>query len=145
MSAQGICQTRVAGWQLPDTMNWIPITIMALALLQGGWLLLDGGRALVRGDYFTPRAGPRAGQLGPWARLVAAVGFGPRSTFMKVVHVLLGAAWLTAAALWWVRPDAGWWGVLGCAMASLWYLPMGTLLSLIQLALLLCQRSHLIR
>jgi hypothetical protein len=42
----------------------------------------DGSRALIVGDYVTPKSGAYAGQLGPWAKLVAAVGIEPRSTVM---------------------------------------------------------------
>ena len=34
--------------------------------------------ALIAGDYVTPSKGQYAGQLGPWARLVSAVGLEPR-------------------------------------------------------------------
>ena len=74
-------------------LNWI---VLALALFQGGWLCFDGSHALLLGDYVTPRSGPGAGQLGPWARLVSAVGLDPRSTTIKCLHLFLGIAWLLA-------------------------------------------------
>ena len=115
-------------------MKWI---VLALALFQGGWLLFDGGRALILGDYVTPTSGPRAGQLGPWSRIVSAVGLDPRSTFIKCLHLFLGLAWLIGLAAFVVRPASGWWVVLGCGVATLWYLPIGTLLSIIVVVLLL--------
>jgi len=115
-------------------LKWI---ILSLALFQGGWLLFDGGRALIVGDYVTPASGPRAGQLGPWSRVVSAIGFDPRGNFIKGVHVLLGTAWLASMAVFAFKPAAGWWCVLVCSAASLWYLPVGTLLSLVQIGLLL--------
>jgi len=36
-----------------------------------------------------------------------------------------------------VRPACGWWLILSCSIASLWYLPMGNIVSLIVLTLLL--------
>jgi hypothetical protein len=68
-------------------------------VLLGGWMTFDGGRALVTGDYITPRTGSHAGQLGPWARLVRIVRIEPRSTLMKTIFVVLGAAWLALAVL----------------------------------------------
>jgi hypothetical protein len=115
-------------------MKWI---ILALALIQGGWLAFDGGRALAVGDYVTPTSGPRAGQLGPWSRIVSALGFEPRSTVIKCLHLFLGIAWLIALVVFAVRPMSGWWAVLCCAIMSLWYLPMGTVLSIVVIALLL--------
>ena len=100
--------------------------MVVLALFSGGWMVFDGLRALVTGDYTTPRAGAYAGQLGPWSELVQAVGIPPRSTAMKLVFVVLGLIWLVAAyGLARQRP----WALqlsLGIAVATLWYLPVGT-------------------
>jgi hypothetical protein len=106
-------------------------------LFQGGWLVFDGGRALVVGDYVTPASGPRAGQLGPWSKIISALGLEPRSTSIKCLHIILGIAWLVASSVFVVRPATGWWAVLGCAIASLWYLPIGTVLSVVVIGLLL--------
>lgn len=115
-----------------------------LAVVLGGWLVFDGTRALVIGDYLTPSTGPHAGELGPWAKLVAAVGIEPRSTMVKALHVGLGLAWLvTAICLMARRPQASR-ALLGCALASLWYLPFGTLISVIEISLLLKVRSQLV-
>lgn len=116
------------------TLKWI---ILALALFQGSWLTFDGSRALIAGDYTTPSSGPRVGQLGPWSRIVSALGFEPRSTFIKCLHLFLGIAWLVALIVFIMRPASGWWLIFGCAIASLWYLPIGTLLSILVIALML--------
>lgn len=115
-------------------LKWI---VIVLALLQGGWLVFDGGRAFIVGEYVTPRSGPRAGQLGPWSLVVAAVGLNPRGTVVKSLHVLLGVAWIVAIVVFGLRPASGWSLMLICALASLWYLPIGTVLSIVILALLL--------
>jgi len=117
-----------------QTLKWM---VLALALFQGGWLIFDGGRALVVGDYVTTASGPRAGQLGPWSRIVSALGFEPRSTPIKCLHLFLGVAWLVALLVFALRPASGWWVVLCCAAASLWYSPVGTFLSIAVIALLL--------
>ena len=115
-------------------MKWI---VLALALFQGGWLTFDGGRALIIGDYVTPTSGPRAGHFGPWSRIVSAVGFEPRSTVIKCLHLFLGIAWLIGLGAFIVRPTSGWWVLLCCGVATLWYLPIGTSLSIIVVVLLL--------
>jgi hypothetical protein len=117
-------------------VHWLGWIVIALALVEGGWLTFDGGRAFVVGDYVTPRSGPYAEQLGPWAKVVSAVGIEPRSTLMKSVHVVLGVACLGGAACFalglpWART-----GMLVCAVLSLWYVPFGTLLSVVQIVLL---------
>jgi hypothetical protein len=114
-------------------LKWI---VFALAMLQGCWLVFDGSRALIVGDYVTPSTGPHAGQLGPWSRVVSAIGLEPRSTMIKCLHLCLGVAWLIALIVFLVRPAAGWWVLLVCGVATLWYLPVGTVASLILLVLL---------
>jgi hypothetical protein len=115
-------------------MKWI---VVALALIQGGWLTFDGSRALIVGDYVTPTSGTRAGQLGPWSRIVSTVGCEPRSRFIKCLHIVLGISWLIGLAAFVMRPPSGWWMVLCCGVATLWYLPIGTFLSIIVIVLLL--------
>jgi hypothetical protein len=104
-------------------MHWLKWVVVALALVEGGWLAFDGGRALVVGDYVTPKSGQYAGQLGPWSKVVSAVGIEPRSALMKSIHLVLGVAWLGvivcfALGLPWART-----GMLACA----WLHPMSTI------------------
>ncbi len=117
-------------------MLWLRVLVLLLALLEGGWLAFDGGRALIVGDYVTPSSGTYAGQLGPWSKLVSAVGIDPRSTLMKSIHLGLGSAWLVVIVCFALRLPWAWWAMLVCAVASLWYLPFGTLLSVIQIIVL---------
>jgi hypothetical protein len=118
-------------------MHWLGWVVLLLAFIEGGWLAFDGGRALVVGDYVTPSSGKFAGQLGPWSKLVSAVGVDPRSPLMKAVHLVLGLVWLAVMACFALRLPWAWWGMVACAVAGLWYLPFGTLLSVIQIVLLL--------
>lgn len=118
-------------------MHWLGWVVALLALVEGGWLAFDGGHALATGDYVTPSSGPHAGQLGPWSKLVSAVGIEPRSTLMKTIHVGLGAIWVVVLVCFVMRLPWAWAGMLACAVAGLWYLPFGTLLSVIQIVLLL--------
>ncbi len=113
---------------------WLAVVLCAV---QGGYMVFDGVRAFVVGSYLTPARGEHAGQLGPWARLVRAVGIEPESTAMKTAFVVLGAAWLIAAAG--LAFDLGWARPLGVVLAvgTLWYLVPGTALSVAVLILLL--------
>ena len=119
---------------------WPFFALLAIAIVLGGWMLLDGLRAFFRGDYLTPKSGEYAGQLGPWAGLLQRVGIAPRSALAKGLHVAVGAAWLVSAAGLWLV--ASWWRIsmTGAALFSLWYLPFGTLGALIVWALLLFVR-----
>ena len=87
-------------------MAWARWLAVVLCAVQGGYMVFDGVRALVVGSYITPRSGEHAGQLGPWARIVRAVGIDPESTAMKAAFVVLGAAYLVASAAW--AAGAGW-------------------------------------
>lgn len=114
-------------------MKWI---VVALALTVAGWMAFDGTRALVVGDYVTPAEGEYAGQLGPWADLVSKVGIEPRSTLMKSIFAVYGGLWLAIIVAFALRASGAWWGMAVAAAGSLWYLPFGTLLGVIQLVLL---------
>ena len=101
----------------------------------GGWLTFDGTRAFVVGDYVTPSSGEYAGQLGPWTLLVSAAGLDPRSGVVKGAHVGLGLLWLGTVVAFAARwPRARWLAVV-CAILSLWYLPMGTVIGVAMLLL----------
>lgn len=117
-------------------MHWLRRVVVALALIEGGWLAFDGGRALIVGDYVTPKSGQYAGQLGPWSQVVSAVGIEPRSTLMKSIHLVLGLTWLGIMIAFVLRLSRAWSGMVLCAVLGLWYLPFGTLLSVIQIVLL---------
>jgi hypothetical protein len=101
-------------------------------------MFVDGALALTRGHYITPRSGRYAGQLGPWARLVRAVGIDPRSALMKWVFVGYGLAWLAIIyAAFFEGDEWSWAAMLVAAVGSLWYLIFGTVTSAIVIVLLL--------
>lgn len=117
----------------PRTSRWV---VTGLAGVEAGWMVFDGGRALVVGDYVTPGSGEHAGELGPWSRVAEAVGIAPRSTAMKLIFVGYGSVWLIVAGAFargrrWAGP-----AMAAAAAGSLWYLPIGTAASVVQLALL---------
>lgn len=118
-------------------MTALRIVIIALAVIVAGWLTFDGTHALMTGDYVTPNSGEYAGQLGPWSKLVSALGIPPRSTTMKLIHVGIGMAWLAVIVCYAARARWAWRGMIVCAVCGLWYLPFGTLLGAIQIVLLL--------
>ncbi|MBD3401985.1 hypothetical protein GF420_03745 [candidate division GN15 bacterium] len=116
--------------------------IVVCALLVAGWFVFDGARALVVGDYVTPTSGQYAGQLGPWAGLVQAIGIPPRSTGMKLVFVIYGLLWLGIIVGYVVRLPWAWSAMLVAGLLSLWYLPFGTVLGGVQVLLLIIRRPQ---
>jgi hypothetical protein len=113
---------------------------VVLAFIQGSWMAFDGTRALIVGDYVTPSTGAYAGQLGPWHYVVSSVGIAPRSNAMKLIFVAYGIGWLVI--VFGLLRSSPWAGVAAivAAIGTLWYLPVGTLCSLILLACLLWMR-----
>jgi len=114
-------------------MTWVRIALVALGLIEGAWMTFDGGRALAVGDYVTPSSGAHAGQLGPWNYVVSAVGIPPRLTAMKLIFVVYGLSWLIitfglALGAGWALP-----AMLIAPLATLWYLPVGTIFGVVQL------------
>lgn len=104
------------------------------AVLLGAWMLFDGARALVVGDYVTPTTGRYAGQLGPWADVLAAAGIAPRAPETMAAFVVLGVAWLSAALAHASRARHAGLALATLAVLSLWYLPSGTLIAGLVLA-----------
>lgn len=96
-------------------------------------MTFDGMHALVVGDYVTPSSGPHAGELGPWSRIVSAIGIPPRSTAMKLIFVVYGSSWLSVALAWAVGARRARRAMLVAAVATLWYLPTGILFGIFQI------------
>ena len=71
-------------------MDWKHWIIALLVASTAGWMLFDGTRTLIVGDYVTPKTGEYAGRLGPWSNLVKAIGIEPRSTLVKSIFVIYG-------------------------------------------------------
>jgi hypothetical protein len=120
------------GWK-----NWL---VVVLVVFTAGWMLFDGTRALMVGDYLTPSRGEYAGQLGPWSGLVQAIGIDPRSTLMKSLFVIHGLTALTIVICYikdlpWARR-----ALMTICVLGLWFLPIGTVFNLIALILLFLTR-----
>lgn len=111
--------------------------LVLVSILSAGWMVFDGLHALILGDYVTPRSGPDAGRLGPWARIVSAIGIEPRCTAMKLAFVLEGTITLAFLLAFALGAGWAWWGLLAASVLGLWYAPVGTVLSLLAIVLLL--------
>lgn len=117
--------------------TWLPIFLIAST---ASWMIFDGSRALIIGDYVTPSTGEFAGQLGPWSSLVKTIGIEPRSTGMKLIFVIQGLSTLTVIGSYLVNKLWARTGLLVTMLAGLWYLPIGTLTNITALILLLLER-----
>jgi hypothetical protein len=123
-------------------MHWTRWLVAALVILNAGWMAFDGGRALIVGDYVTPRNGPYAGQLGPWSKVVKAVGIEPRSTLMKSIFLVYGLVYLIVMVGFVLNASWAWWAMLVMAIGGLWYLPFGTLSNIVVMIILFLPASR---
>jgi hypothetical protein len=115
-------------------MHWSGYVAAAVVAINAAWMLFDGSRALVVGDYITPH-GERAGELGPWARVVRAVGLDPRSTGVKLAIAILGLITLVTAVGYASNAPGSRWGLVAGALACIWYAPTGTIAGVLAIAI----------
>ena len=111
------------------------VIISLIALLVGGWMIFDGAHILITGRYFGPE------KPGPWSSIVSAVGLDPFS--LGGPFIVLGALWLLFLVSMLLHQSWARYGALVVAVATLWYLPVGTVLSLLYIVLLLAFWSRL--
>ena len=111
------------------------ILITILGLLNGVYMLLDGLFVLFKGKYIGPE------KPGPWANLfyklnIDVFKLGP-------LFIIFGLLWLTLVFSLWTNQT--WTYVFGLAISilTLWYLPVGTIFSVIVLLVLLTAKSKL--
>ena len=108
------------------------------ALFVGGWMLTDGIHCLLRGKYIGPE------KPGPWSALFTLFGINPFS--VAPPFIALGVAWIVSLIFLVIAPPslahAAWIAALIIAIASLWYLPVGTVFSAAYILLLIFGRVH---
>ena len=118
-------------------LKWL---VIISATMNFGFMAFDGARALTVGDYIRPEKGEYAGQLGPWSKIVSAIGISPESTLMKVLFVLWGVLGLILTICFSLNIEWAWTGLLIISISALWYLIPGTALNVFQILLLLIIR-----
>lgn len=116
------------------------IIIILLSLLNAAYMAFDGGRALITGDYIRPADGDYAGQLGPWTKIVTAIGIDPMSTLMKSIFLIIGIYGIVATLCFAFNAQYGWKLLLVFSILSIWNLMFGTISSALVIILLLIWR-----
>src|SRR2546423_13909508 len=107
-------------------------SLVLLGFTSAGWMLFDGARRLLVGDYIRIN-----GQLGPWRHLFSGIGANPMARGVAAVFIacglirLLATLGLLAGASW------GWLGMLISSIMILWYLPIGTVTAILTIVILL--------
>lgn len=105
------------------------VAIFLIAVLMGGWMIIDGLHVLIFDKYIGPE------KPGPWADILAAVSLDPMR--FGLVFVVMGIDWIVGAIG--VLKNRAWGRYLTgiIAFLSLWYYPVGTLLSILALSLVI--------
>lgn len=102
---------------------------IVISLIVGGWMIFDGVYVLLKGKYFGPE------QPGPWSRVVRVVGLNPFS--LGIPFIVLGSTWWFAVLALLIGLPWAWALCVTVAVATLWYVPVGTSLSLAAIGLLI--------
>jgi hypothetical protein len=102
--------------------------VLVLSLINGLWMLADGIHVMTNGKYIGPE------KPGPWASLIGLTGIDVFK--LGPLFVLFGIAWLVFCGA--IFSEASWARVFGLVLSvvTLWYLPFGTLISIIVLVAL---------
>ena len=110
------------------------ILVTILGLLNGGFMLIDGIHVMLKGKYIGP---PKPG---PWANLFYRMGvdvfkLGP-------LFFVFGILWLIFLYGIWTNQQWSYAFGIVVSIITLWYVPVGTIISLIVLIVLLTARQH---
>lgn len=102
--------------------------VVTLSLINGLWMLIDGVYVTMNGKYIGPE------NPGPWASLLGLAGVNVFK--LGPLFIAFGLAWLVFVAGF--LADAGWARTFGIVLSilTLWYVPFGTLVSVIVLIVL---------
>ncbi|MBN9298861.1 MAG: hypothetical protein J0I41_17815 [Filimonas sp.] len=113
-------------------MKWI---IIALSFLNGGYMLADGLVVLTKGKFIGPE------KPGPWAAIFNR--FGVNVFALGPLFIIYGILWLGLSYLFLSGQPLAYSLGLFLSFFTLWYLPVGTLFSLIIILLLLLGKEKL--
>ncbi len=116
----------------PPIMKWI---IIALGIITGGFMLIDGIYVMLKGKYIGPP------EPGPWAKLFYKLQWDVFK--LGPLFIAFGAVWLVFVTGVFLQRSWAWPLGLVISIGTLWYLPVGTLFSLVVLILLLTARARI--
>jgi hypothetical protein len=111
------------------------ILITILGLLNGGYMLIDGIFVILKGKYIGPE------KPGPWAEMFYKMNIDVFELgWLFVLYSILWLIWLFG--VWTDKEWAYMYGIM-ISILTLWYLPVGTLFSIIIVAVLILFRQKL--
>ena len=111
------------------------IIVTLLGLLNGVYMLSDGIFVLLKGKYIGPD------KPGPWA--IIFYKFNINVFKLGPVFIVLGLLWLIFLFGLWTNQHWAWLTGLTICILTLWYVPVGTITSVVILMLLLTFKTRL--
>jgi len=108
------------------------LTIFAISTLSitlGSWLIFDGTRKLVTGNY----TGEHTIGLGPWATIVSAIGVRPAD--MAFPFLFLGVLWIVNGVIVLLGSSTRYERAIAISIVTLFYALPGTLVGLVTILL----------
>jgi hypothetical protein len=111
------------------------LLITLLAILTGGFMLVDGIYVMLKGKYIGP---PKPG---PWANIfykfnVDVLKLGP-------LFIVFGVLWMIWLYGLWTQQSWAYTFGIAVSILTLWYLPVGTMFSIAVLLMLIMGRHKL--
>ena len=113
----------------------IKVVIIFLAALNGGWMIFDGCHVIKKGKYFGPAI------PGAWSKIIVGICINPFS--IGPFFIALGLLWFISSIAVVTEMPWGWLALLSTSIATLWYIKVGTVISIITLVLLVIFKSNL--
>lgn len=111
------------------------IILTILGLLNGGYMLIDGIYVMLQGKYIGPE------KPGPWAILLEKLSIDVFK--LGPLFIIFGLLWLVWLYGLWTNSSWTYNFGLIIALLTLWYLPVGTLCSLLVFIILWTQKQQL--
>ena len=111
------------------------ILITILAFLNGAYMLIDGIYVMMKGKYIGPE------KPGPWANLFYRLGINVYK--LGPVFIIFGLLWLIWIYSFWSHQSWSYMFGIIISILTLWYLPVGTLFSIVILIMLVTMRNKL--
>jgi hypothetical protein len=109
------------------------IILSILAFINGAYMLLDGIFVIIKGKYIGPD------KPGPWANLFYKLNMDVFK--LGPLFIIYGLLWLSFLFGLWTNQT--WTYLLGLTISvlTLWYLPAGTIISILVMIILLTART----
>jgi uncharacterized membrane protein (DUF2068 family) len=111
------------------------ILLTIAGLLNGSYMLIDGVYVILKGKYMGPA------KPGPWAELFYKLNVDVFK--LGWLFIAFGILWLIELYALWTNKDWAFAYSITISILTLWYVPAGTFLSLLTIALLLLYRHKI--